>query len=85
MHIILKSNTKFLSCILEINNTFIDNAENVGIVMPIYNLSQCSNNYSVRSGKMWSYYINEVNDGANESNDTNNRTYSNKTVASNSF
>ena len=33
-----KNNVPFRSCISEINNTFIDNAEDLGIVMPMYNL-----------------------------------------------
>ena len=40
-----KSNSPFTSCILEINNTLIDNAENLGIVMPMYNLIEYSKNY----------------------------------------
>ena len=34
----LKNNAPFLSCISKINNTLIDNAENLDIVMPMYNL-----------------------------------------------
>ena len=41
----VKNNTPFRSCISKINNTFIDNAQDFDIVMPIYNLVECSNNY----------------------------------------
>ena len=34
----------------KINNTFIDNAEDPGIVMPMYNLLEYSDNYSMTSG-----------------------------------
>ena len=33
-----KNNAPFRSCILKINNTFIDNVEDFDIVMPRYNL-----------------------------------------------
>ena len=33
-----KNNAPFISCISKINNTLIDNAEDLGIVMPMYNL-----------------------------------------------
>ena len=33
-----KNNATFRSCILKINNTLIDNAENLNVVMPMYNL-----------------------------------------------
>ena len=36
--IAFKNNAPFVSCISKINNTFIDNAEDLGIVMPMYNV-----------------------------------------------
>ena len=36
--LIFKKNTPFRSCISKINNRFIDNAEDLNIVMPMYNL-----------------------------------------------
>ena len=36
--VIFKNCTPFTNCISKINNTQIDNAENIDIVMPIYNL-----------------------------------------------
>ena len=43
--IALKKNAPFLSCISKINNTLIDNAEGLDIVMPMYNLLEYSKNY----------------------------------------
>ena len=34
----LKNNSPFISCISKINNTLIENAENLDIVIPMYNL-----------------------------------------------
>ena len=52
----------------EINNIFTDNVENFGIVVPIYNLLEYSENYSIASGFCRIYYRDEMNDNANENN-----------------
>ena len=36
----------FTNCISEINNTQIDNAKDIDIVMPMYNLIEHSDNYA---------------------------------------
>ena len=41
-----KNNAPFVSCISKINNTLIDNAEDLDVVMPMYNLLEYSKNYS---------------------------------------
>ena len=41
----LKYNAPFVSWILKINNTLIDNAEDADVVMPMYNLIEYSKNY----------------------------------------
>ena len=40
----LKNYAPFLSCTLKINNSIIDNAEDLDIVMPMYNLFEYSKN-----------------------------------------
>ena len=37
----------------EIKNTQVDNAEDIDVVMPIYNLKEYSDNYSKTSGSLW--------------------------------
>ena len=37
-------------------------------LMPMYNLLEYSDNYSVTSGRLWNYYRDEVNDDSNEDN-----------------
>ena len=81
----LKNNALFRSCISIINIIFIDNAENLETVMPMYNLAEYGNNYSMTSESFWNYYRDKVNDDANENNPTNNRINSNKTIGSKSF
>ena len=39
-------------CISRINNTDIDNAHDIDIVMPMYNLIEYSHNYSKTSGSL---------------------------------
>ena len=53
--VIFKNCAPFTSCISKINNTQIDNAEYIDIVMPMYNLIEYSNNYSKTSGSLWQY------------------------------
>ena len=80
-----KNNAPFRSCISKINNTLIDNAKDLDIVMPMYNLLEFSNNFSMTSGSLWNYYKDEVNDSANESDDNDNKINNNKTKTSKSF
>ena len=54
----------FRSCISKINNTFINNAEDLDIVMPINSLLKYSDNYSMTSGNLWNSYRDEINDFA---------------------
>ena len=57
----------FANCITKINNTQIDNAEYIDIVMPMYNLTEYSDNYSKTSESLWQYYkdIAAVNNAGN--------------------
>ena len=45
-----KNNAPFKSCISKINRILIDNAEDLDIVMPMYNMLEYSQNYSMTSG-----------------------------------
>ena len=51
--IIFKNCAPFINCKTEINNTEIDNAKYICIVMPMYNLIESSDKYSKRSGSLW--------------------------------
>ena len=53
--------------------------------MPIYNLLEYSDNYSMTSGSLWNYYRDEVNDSAIENPNINNRIYNNETITSSSL
>ena len=53
--VIFKNCAPFTDCISKINNTQVDNAKDIDIVMPMYNLAKYSDNYSNTSGSLWQY------------------------------
>ena len=53
--VIFKNCAPFTNCISEINNTQIDNAKEIDIVMPMYNLIEYSDNYAKSTGSLWQY------------------------------
>ena len=58
--IAFKNDAIFRSCTSKINKTLIDNAEDLDIVMLMYNLLECSDNYSMTLGSSWNYYRDEI-------------------------
>ena len=60
--VIFKNCSPFTKCISRINNTEIDNAQDIDIVMPMYNLIEYSDNYSKTSGSLWQYWKDEPSD-----------------------
>ena len=53
--VVFENCAPFTNCISEINNTQVDNAKDIDIVMPMYNLIEYSDNYSKTSGRLWQY------------------------------
>ena len=53
--VIFKSCAPFTNCISETNNMQIDNAKDIDIVMPMYNLIEYSDNYAKTTGSLWQY------------------------------
>ena len=51
-----KNNVLFVSGIYKIHNTLIDSAEDLDVVMPMYNLLEYNKNYSKTTGSFWNYY-----------------------------
>ena len=49
----------------------INNAEDLYVVMPVYNLLHYSKNYSKTTRSLWNYYRDEVSDDINDSNGLN--------------
>ena len=50
--VIFKNCAPFTNCISEINNTQVDNAKDIDIVMPMYNLIEYSDKYTKTSGSL---------------------------------
>ena len=55
----LKNNAPFISCISKINGELVENAEDLDIVIPMYNFLEYSKNYEKTSGSLFDYYRDE--------------------------
>ena len=64
--VIFQNCAPFTNCISEINNTQVDNAKDIDIVMPMYDLIEYSDNYAETSGSLWQYCLDKpaLNNGA---------------------
>ena len=68
-NVVFKINAPFRSWISKINSALIDDAEDLDIVMPMYDLLEFSQNYHMISGILWNYYrdkIENVDDNASD-------------------
>ena len=74
----MTQNGPFRSCISLINNTFINNAEDLDIVIPIYNLLEYSDNYSMTQRSLWNYYRDEEDKVNNNASDVKSFNYKRK-------
>ena len=50
-----KNCAPFTKCVTKITGTTIDDAEDLDLVMPMYNLIEYSSNYSETTGSLWFY------------------------------
>ena len=64
--VIFKNSAPFTDCITEINNTQVDDAQKIDIVMPMYSLIEYKDAYSKTSESLWQYYRDESLLDANE-------------------
>ena len=72
---VFKKNAPFVSCISKIISTLIDNAEDLDIVMSMYNLLEYSKNYSKATGSFLNYYRDEPDSGLGGNNNNVNYTF----------
>ena len=56
--LIFKNNAPFIGCNSKFNGVLIDNAEDLDVVMPMYNLLEYSKNYR-KTGSLWNHYRDE--------------------------
>ena len=66
--LILKNNAPFASCITKINGELIEDADDLDIVIPMYNLLEYSKNYRKTIGSLYNYYRDELSDNAADNN-----------------
>ena len=60
---VFKNNAPFINCISKIIGVKIDNAEDLDVVMRMYNLLAYSKNYKKTTGSLWNYDRDEPNSG----------------------
>ena len=65
--LILKNNAPFVSCVTRINGELIEDADDLDIVMPMYNLLEYSKNVKT-IGSLYNYYRDELSDDNNPDN-----------------
>ena len=63
--LIFKNNVQFINCVSKIISVRIDNAEDLDVVMPMYNFLEYSKNYRKTAGSLWNYYRDKPNAGVN--------------------
>ena len=51
-----KNNAPFINCISKTNGVQIDKAEDLDVVMPMYNFLEYSKHYKKTTGSLWNYY-----------------------------
>ena len=66
--LVFKNNAPFIICIPKINDTLINDAEDLDVVMAVYNLIEYSKTYKNTTGTLWNYYRDELTDGRNHNN-----------------
>ena len=77
--VVFKNFAPFINCISEINNTQIDNAKDIDIVMPIYNLIEYSDNYAKTTGSLWQYFRDELVDDDDDDDIGDSKSFKSKT------
>ena len=64
--VILKNDALSVSCITRINGEFMEDADDLDIVMSMYNLLEYSKNYRKTIGSLYNYYRDELRDDADD-------------------
>ena len=54
-NLVFKNNASFINCISKINGIKVDNAEDLDVVIPLYNLLEYSKNYKKTRRSLWNY------------------------------
>ena len=65
---VLKNNAPFFNCVTKTNDQLIDDASDIDVVFPMYDIFYFSKNYRKTTGSFWNYYRDEPNSGFNNNN-----------------
>ena len=65
--VIFKNCESYIKCIIDINNTQVDDTKDLDVAMPMYNLIEYNDNYSKTCGSLSQYYGDEPNDNLTKS------------------
>ena len=65
--LVFKNNASFIDCISKTNRVSTDNAEDLNVVMTMYNFLEYCKIYSDTIGSVWAYLRNEPNSDVNGS------------------
>ena len=68
--LVFKNNAPFINCVSKINGVKLDNAEDLDVVMPMYNLLEYSKKYKQTTGSLWNYYRDEPNGSTDNNNNS---------------
>ena len=68
--LVFKNSAPFINFISKINGVKIDNAEDLDVVMPMYNFLVYSKNYKKITGSLWNYYRDESSSTIGDNNIT---------------
>ena len=79
--LILKNNAPFVSCITRINGELIEDADDLDIVMSMYNLLEYSKIHRKTIGSLYNYYRDELSDDADDNNFDNIKVVNSNTFA----
>ena len=75
-----KNNAPFRSWITKISSKLIYNAEDLDIAMPMYNLLEYSQNYSMTWGSLCKYFRNKIDDADDNASDSKSFKYRTKII-----
>ena len=74
--LVFRNNAPFINCVPKINGVKIDNAQDLDVAMPMYNLLEYSKNYIKTTGSLWNFFRDEPNSSTDNDNITHSILYS---------
>ena len=74
-----QKNAPFRSCISNIKITFIENQEDIDIVMTMHSILEYIHNYSMTSRRLWDYYRKKIDEVDVNNNTSDGKSFEHKT------